>query len=202
MRSTAMWSSPGCSRHSCARRPKEQWPAVREFLKDRGVDPDRAAVGDVFPDQGLFIIVAAEDGRAFELTTWFEPDDETNYVIESWHELAGDGRHIHTGALYGAFALLSEETEGVADPVEILVETVERTTRELRHEDDWRPLRQAMLEAGVDPRRAILVDWVHSLAVDAPPERRHALRRWEMVRLHSRRRLTCWTHGAGLDVAR
>jgi len=28
-----------------------------------------------------------------------------------------------------------------------------------------------MLEAGVDPRRAILVDWVHSLAVDAPPER-------------------------------
>ena len=149
----------------------EQWPAVREFLKDRGVDPDRAAVGDVFPDQGLFIIVAAEDGRAFELTTWFEPDDETNYVIESWHELAGDGRDIHSGALYGAFALLSEETEGVADPVEILVETVERSTRELRHEDDWTPLRQAMLEAGVDPRRAILVDWVHSLAVDAPPER-------------------------------
>jgi hypothetical protein len=46
---------------------KEQWPAVRAFLKDRGVDPDRGAVGDVFPDQGLFIIVAAEDGRAFEI---------------------------------------------------------------------------------------------------------------------------------------
>jgi len=148
---------------------EEQWPAVREFLKDRGVDPDRAAVGDVYPDQGLFIIVGVEDGRAFDLTTWFEPDDQTIYVIEDWHELDDEGRFLNSDALYAAFALLSEEAEGVADPVEILVETVERYTRQLRSDDDWVPLRQAMLEAGVDPRRAILVDWVHSLAVDHHP---------------------------------
>ena len=66
---------------------------------------------------------------------------------------------------------LSEETEAAPDPLEILVERVERDTLQLRSDDDWTPLRQAMLEAGVDPRGAILVDWVHSLAVDAPPER-------------------------------
>lgn len=160
---------------------EEQWPAVREFLMDRGVDPARAAIGDVYQDQGLVIIVAAEDGRAFDLTTWFEPDDETNYVIEDWHELDEEGRFIDSDAVYGAFALLSEETETAPDPLEVLVETVERYTRELRSEDDWTLLRQVMLEAGVDPRRSILVDWVHSLAVDAPPERSgtlYANRHW------------------------
>jgi hypothetical protein len=68
-----------------------------------------------------------------------------------------------------------------ADPLEILVERVERHTRQLRNDDDWTPLRQAMLEAGVDPRRAVLVDWVQSLAVDAPPGRSgtlYANRQW------------------------
>lgn len=150
---------------------EEQWPSVRQFLKDRGVDPARAAIGDVYQDQGLVIIVAAEDSRAFELTTWFEPEDQTSYLIEDWHELDEEGRFRESDAVYGALVLLSEEIEAAADPLEILVDTVERYTRQLRSEDDWDPLRQVMLEEGVDPRRAILVDWVHSLAVDAPPER-------------------------------
>jgi hypothetical protein len=75
---------------------EEQWPVVRDFLDSVGADPARCAVGDIYPDQGLVIVVVASDGRTFELTTWHDPHDPSKFTVEESRELDTEGRFHHS----------------------------------------------------------------------------------------------------------
>lgn len=152
----------------------DYWPALRNLFQDRGIDPLRAAIGDMFPDQGLFMIVVSGDGKAFAALIGSDPRNQSAYRMSHWEELdSPEKRRQRWIPIHAALMLLNEESPGSVDPTGVLVEAVEDRTHAMRDDvgANWSRFRSFLLEKGVDPARTLLLRWHELPSRDRPTQR-------------------------------
>jgi hypothetical protein len=151
------------STDSMRSRNDEYWPSLRLLLRQIGIVPELAAVGELSMEQlGPFVIVVTQDERAFAIQLeLLDPRDTSRIDIDHWKELerGGPDRTAYALPIYAALVILSDESSH--DPVSVLVENL-KWKSEMMQQDvhgDWRAFRESIERHGIDPTRCVLIDW-------------------------------------------
>lgn len=155
---------------------KPEWIAVRGFLTDAGFDPEKSAVGDLFPEQsGDFGVLVTADRRIFTFEVGSEPVRGERGKRRWWvthEELVDAGnRFAYARAAFAAMKFLEAEQPSGSRPLEVLVEYVAALTAKFRGtaerrsadrwdaEDYWDVLHAFMRQHSFDPMETVALDW-------------------------------------------
>lgn len=152
-----------------------RWAAVRQHLIESGFDPQRSAVGDLFPeDIGDFGVLVASDRTTHTFEVGTEPirGERGKYRIWVTHEEATSARsrYAYASAMFAAMKLLESEERTDVQPLDLLIEslavlteefrdTAERRWDDLRAEDYWDVLHAFMRDRSIDPMKSVPLHW-------------------------------------------
>jgi hypothetical protein len=157
-----------------------QWAAVREHLTGAGYDPQRSAVGDLFPeDIGYFGVLVASDRSTHTFMVGTEPihgePGKHRWWVTHDEETTAESRFAYAPAMFSAMTLLeSEEPTGVR-PLDLLVDhcavltkefrgLAERRWGERRAENNWDVLHTFMRDRSTEPMQSVALYWAWTLS--------------------------------------
>lgn len=152
------------------------WATTRTILRERGIDPAATAVGGWIPEQsGPFLIMVQRGAPTFILELGYRGDEEVEVL--AWRDLDPLRSYPYSLDVYAALVVLSDESPVTPDPIDVLVEDVTRSTNNLLRDEifAWRGLRRFLVEHGLDPHRAILIDPVERWVRERAPVREGTL---------------------------
>lgn len=153
---------------------KPRWDAIRDHLAEAGYDPQRSAVGDLFPeDVGYFGVLVAPDRTTHTFMVgknqrrgWWVSHDERTTARE---------RFSYAPAMFAAMTLLEAEDPTDARPLDLLVDYLAILNKVFRglNEERWDPRRPEnywhvlygyMRDRSIDPMRSVALHWVWTLS--------------------------------------
>jgi hypothetical protein len=157
-----------------------RWLAVREHLTEAGYNPQRSAVGDLFPeDVGDFGVLVASDRTTHTFMVGTESirgeRGKRRWWVTHTEETTSRSRFPYAPAMFAAMTLLeSEEPTGVR-PLDLLVDYLavrteefrglaERRWGERRAEGYWDVLHAFLRDRSIDPMRSVALYWVWTLS--------------------------------------
>ncbi len=162
---------------------KPEWVAVREFLTGAGFEPERSAVGDLFPEQsGDFGVLVTPDRKVFTFEVGWEtvrgdPTARRYWVMPRERTNAGE-RYAYAPSAFAAMTLLENEQPSGVRPLDLLVEfvavltdtfrdTAKRTWSDRwRAEDYWSVLHEFLRGRSIEPMKTVALDWSVSTALE------------------------------------
>lgn len=146
------------------------WVAIREFLTERGIDPNKSAVGEWGPEQaGEVGVLVTPDRKAFELEVeWWDGRID---VISKRELIYPDLLLVWAQGAFAAMSLLEEETPTGARPLDILVDYLRDLSERFRgyltgieslpwaREDFWSVLAAHLIDRSIDPNTIVALYW-------------------------------------------
>jgi hypothetical protein len=159
---------------------KPLWVAVRQHLTEAGYDPQRSAVGDLFPeDVGHFGVLVASDRTTHTFEAGTEPirgeRGERRWWVTHDEETTARSRFAYAPAMFAAMTLLEAEEPSGVQPLDLLVDHLAVLTEEFRGlaergwgerqaENYWDVLHAFIRDRSVDPMRSVALHWVWTLS--------------------------------------
>jgi hypothetical protein len=146
------------------------WVAIREFLTERGIDPNKSAVGEWGPEEaGEVGVLVTPDRTAFELEVeWWDGRID---VISKSELTYPDLLLMWAQGAFAAMSLLEEETPTGARPLDILVDYLRDSSDRFRgylmgvgsmpwaREDFWSVLAAHLIDRSIDPNTIVALHW-------------------------------------------
>lgn len=139
-------------------------------MTERGIDPDKSAVGEWGPEQaGEVGVLVTPDRRAFELEVeWWDGRID---VISKTELNDPDLRLMWAQGAFAAMSLLEEETPIGSRPLDILVEYLRESSDRFRgylmgigsmpwaREDYWSVLAVHLIDRSIDLNTMVVLHW-------------------------------------------
>lgn len=149
----------------------EYWPLLREHLRQMSIDPMRAVIGGVDPDQEPIVVVVTPEGRALATFLGQGPIGGTPPIGHTERLDDPESRFPWSSEIYAGLVLVNEQSPSTVDPLAVLAEATERMSLEVRAGDDWEPVRSFLREHGMDPTHVVVVEWHDIIRNERRPER-------------------------------
>jgi len=141
--------------------------AIREFLTERGIDPNESAVGEWGPEQaGEVGVLVTPDRTAFELEVeWWDGRID---VISKTELIYPDLLLLWAQGAFAAMSLLEEETPTGARPLDILVDYLRDSSDRFRgyptgigsaREDYWSVLAAHFIDRSIALNTMVVFHW-------------------------------------------